>query len=119
MADVYLIAAEAEARINGGSATAYQYINVVRTRAGLDGLTAGLGKDEFIAAVLQERSWELYGEGDRWYDLSRTNTFRQVVPPVVNDVYKTRSPQPRNQYFPIPQNEVNANNLLEQNPAWK
>lgn len=119
MADVYLIAAEAEARINGGSATAYQYINTVRTRAGLDGLQEGLGKDDFIAAVLQERSWELYGEGDRWYDLSRTNTFRQLVPPAVNDVYKTRSPQPRNQYFPIPQNEVNANNLLEQNPAWK
>lgn len=119
LADVYLIAAEAEARQNGVTVNAYTYINKVRTRAGLDGLTEGLGKDDFIAAVLQERSWELFAEGDRWYDLTRTNTFRQVIPAAVNDVYKVRNPQPRNQYFPIPQAEVNANNLLEQNPAWQ
>ena len=119
VADVYLIAAEAEARLNGATANAYLYINRVRNRAGLDGLTEGLGKDAFVAAVLQERSWELYAEGDRWYDLTRTNTFRQVIPGAVNDVYRTRNPQARNQYFPIPQTEVNANNLLEQNPAWK
>lgn len=119
VADVYLIAAEAATRLNGVSANAYQYINRVRARAGLDGLTEGLGVDAFVAAVLQERSWELFAEGDRWYDLTRTNTFRQVIPAAVNDVYKVRNPPPRNQYFPIPQTEVNANNLLEQNPAWK
>lgn len=119
LADVYLIAAEAEARLNGATSNAYTFINRVRTRAGLDGLTEGLGKDAFIAAVLQERSWELYAEGDRWYDLTRTNTFRQVIPAAVNDVFKARTPQTRNQYFPIPQTEVNANDLLEQNPAWK
>lgn len=119
LADVYLIAAEAEAKLNGVTTNAYMYINMVRARAGLDGLTEGLGKDAFIAAVLQERSWELFAEGDRWYDLSRTNTFRQIIPAAVNDVYKVRTPQTRNQYFPIPQTEVNANNLLDQNPAWQ
>jgi hypothetical protein len=119
VADVYLIAAEAEARLNGPGVNAYLYINRVRTRAGLDGLDEGLSKDEFIAAVLQERSWELFAEGDRWYDLTRTNTYMQVIPSAVNDVFKVRSPQTRNRYFPIPQTEVNANHLLQQNPDWQ
>ncbi|SHM73926.1 Starch-binding associating with outer membrane [Chitinophaga jiangningensis] len=119
VADVYLIAAEAEARLNGPTSKAYTYINKVRLRAGLDGLSTGLGAAEFIAAVLQERSWELFGEGDRWYDLSRTDTYQQVVSKAVNDVFPTRAPQKRNKYFPIPQSEVNANDKLDQNPDWQ
>ncbi|MBC9929129.1 RagB/SusD family nutrient uptake outer membrane protein [Chitinophaga qingshengii] len=118
MADVYLIAAEAEARLNGATGDAYTYINKVRNRAGLGNLTAGLAADAFIAAVLQERSWELYAEGDRWYDLSRTDTYRQVIPRAVNDVFPVRNPQARNRYFPIPQTEVNANDKLQQNAGW-
>jgi hypothetical protein len=119
LADVYLIAAEAAARQNGPSGEAYSYINAVRNRAGLPGLTTGLDKEHFVDSVLQERSWELFGEGDRWYDLTRTNTFLQVIPKAVNNVYPGRAPQPRNRYFPIPLDEINANPKLEQNPDWK
>ncbi|HEY8920906.1 MAG TPA: RagB/SusD family nutrient uptake outer membrane protein, partial [Chitinophaga sp.] len=119
LADVYLIAAEASAQQNGPSTEAYGYINTVRNRAGLPGLTAGLAKTAFVDSVLQERSWELFGEGDRWYDLTRTNTFLQVIPKVTNDVFPTRAPQPKNRYFPIPLDEINANTKLEQNPEWK
>lgn len=118
-ADVLLIAAEAEGRANGPTALAYGFINPVRKRAGLPDLAAGLSKDAFVAAVLQERSWELFAEGDRWYDLTRTNTFLQVIPKAVNDVYPVRTPQAKNRYFPIPQNEINANNALQQNPDWQ
>ena len=118
-ADVLLIAAEAEARQNGATPVAYGYINQIRTRAGLPNLTPGLSKDAFIAAVLQERSWELFSEGDRWYDLTRTNTFMQVIPKAVNDVFPTRTPQPKHRYFPIPQDEINANPLLKQSPEWQ
>jgi hypothetical protein len=69
--------------------------------------------------VLQERSWEFFAEGDRWYDLSRTNTFMAVIPRAVNDVYPTRNPQQRNRYFPIPLDEIRANPKVEQNPEWK
>jgi len=119
LADVYLIAAEASAQQNGPSAEAYGYINTVRNRAGLPGLTTGLAKAAFVDSVLQERSWELFGEGDRWYDLTRTNTFLQVIPKATNDVFPTRAPQPKNRYFPIPLDEINANTKLEQNPEWK
>lgn len=119
LADVYLIAAEAEAQLNGATTDAYNFIKPVRTRAGLPDLTAGLTKTQFVDSVLRERSWELFGEGDRWYDLTRTNTFMTVIPKAVNDVFPVRAPQPRNRYFPIPLDEINANPKLEQNPEWK
>ena len=118
LADLYLIAAEAEARA-GSVANAYPYINAVRTRAGLPNLAAGLGVEDFVKAVLQERSWELFAEGDRWFDLTRTNTFLAAVAAAVNDVYPVRTPQARNRYFPIPQDEIRANPKIKQNPDWK
>lgn len=119
LADVYLIASEAEAQLNGATATAYGYIQAVRNRAGLPDLAPGLTKEVFVDAVLKERSWEFFAEGDRWYDLTRTNTFMTVIPTAVNDVYPVRSPQPKNRYFPIPQDELNANPQLQQNDDWK
>ncbi|WP_044235313.1 RagB/SusD family nutrient uptake outer membrane protein [Haliscomenobacter hydrossis] len=117
--DMYLIAAEAEARLNGASANAYGFVNVIRKRAGLDDLAAGLSKEAFINAVIQERAWEFFAEGDRWYDLTRTGTFLAVVPKAVNNVYPVRNPTAKNKYFPIPQDEINANPKIEQNPDWK
>jgi hypothetical protein len=120
MSDIRLIAAEAEARLSGATATAYQNINLVRTRAGLPNLTIGLSKDAFISAVLQERSWELFGEMDRWYDLSRTNTFIDAVKKATNNVFPDRSGvQPKHRYFPIPRLELNVNSKLQQNPDWR
>lgn len=119
LADVYLIAAEAEAKLNGATTAAYDYIKKVRDRAGLPDLDGGLSADAFVDAVLQERSWEFFAEGDRWFDLTRTDTFMNVIPLAVSDYYPTRAPQPKNKYFPIPQDELNANTLLVQNDPWK
>jgi hypothetical protein len=117
--DMYLIAAEAEARINGATDKAYGYINKIRTRAGLADLPKGLSKDAFISAVIQERAWEFFAEGDRWYDLTRTGTFVAVVSKATNSVYPSRPVQAKHKYFPIPQDEINAYPGLEQNPDWQ
>lgn len=118
LADVYLIAAEAEVRLNGPSGKAYDLVNIIRQRAGLDGLAVGLNANEFVDAVLQERAWEFFAEGDRWYDLTRTDKFLEVIPNAVNDVYPERNVQAKNKWFPIPQDEINANPELVQNPDW-
>ena len=118
LADMYLIAAEAEARLNGATDKAYGYVNAIRHRAGLGDLSAGLNKEAFIDAVIQERAWEFFAEGDRWYDLTRTGKYLTVIPQATNAVYPTRNVQAKYRYFPIPQDEVNANNLLDQNPDW-
>ena len=47
------------------------------------------------------------------------NTFITVIPKVVNDVYPVRTPTAKYRYFPIPQDEINANPSVEQNPEWK
>lgn len=118
LADIYLIAAEAEAHLNGPSTKAYGYVNSIRDRAGLENLGVGLNETDFIDAVIQERAWEFFAEGDRWYDLTRTGKFLEVIPHAVNDVYPERNVQPKNRYFPIPQDEINANPELTQNPDW-
>ncbi len=118
MADVYLIAAEAEARANGATSKAYNYINIVRRRAKLEDLTPDLSQTQFVDAVIQERSWELFAEADRWYDLTRTGKFLTVIPLATNPVFPTRIVQPKHRFFPIPLDEVMANPNLEQNPDW-
>lgn len=119
LADIYLIAAEAGARLNGANGQAYGYINPVRRRAGLDNLPDGLSKEAFVDAVLQERSWEFFAEGDRWYDLTRTGKFLTVISGATNDLFPERKPLAKHKYFPIPQVEINANAKIEQNPDWQ
>lgn len=71
MAEVYLIAAEADIYVNGGS-KAMGYINKVRERAGATPLTG----TATVRTVLDERGRELCGEGCRFYDLKRTGMFK-------------------------------------------
>lgn len=75
MAEIYLIAAEADIYANGGG-NALGYINKVRTRAGAKALTS----TPDINTVLDERARELCGEYSRFYDLKRTGMLK-------NDTY--------------------------------
>src|SRR5690606_7309558 len=121
LADMYLIAAEAEFRMNGSTAKALGYINTVRRRAFGVSLTDPSIHDLTsltLDVILQERSWEFFAEGDRWYDLTRTDQYLTVIPTAVNDVFPSRPVQAKHKYFPIPEEEVNANPKLAQNPAW-
>lgn len=72
-AEMYLIAAEADIYLNGGS-SAMGYINKVRARAGANPLTG----TATIRTVLDERGRELCGEGMRFYDLKRTGMFKDA-----------------------------------------
>jgi hypothetical protein len=93
MAEVYLIAAEADIYVNGG-ANALQYINKIRSRAGAELLT---GMPD-VQAVLDERARELCGEYVRYYDLKRTKKL--------NKTYLTQTNPDVGQYFIDGQHEV-------------
>ncbi len=80
--DVLLMLAEAENEISGPTAAAYNAVNQVRRRGFGKSLTAtdatvdlpaGLSKSAFFNALVNERSFELGGEGTRKYDLIRWN----------------------------------------------
>jgi len=108
--DVLLMYAEALNAQNGPTAEAYTYINMVRSRAGLDDLS-GLTKDQFLDAVLQERRVELAAEGHRWFDLVRTQKLSTLVPAAKPGV----TPAAKFNLFPIPQKERDLNVNLPQN----
>ena len=119
LADVYLMAAEAENELNG-PAEAYQYINRVRERAyEPDQPLAGLSQQQFREAIYDERKWELGGEGHRRLDLIRWGILLDVVK---NTEYRVYTPaaniQPHHVLLPIPVEELRLNPaLLESDPT--
>ncbi|WP_372776061.1 RagB/SusD family nutrient uptake outer membrane protein [Mangrovibacterium sp.] len=77
-ADALLIYAEAANEVAPAVAgdDAYQAVNDIRNRAGLEDLTTGLSQDEFREAVWHERRCEFAGECKRRFDLIRTNRLK-------------------------------------------
>jgi hypothetical protein len=99
-ADVLLMLAESVNELRGPS-DAKTYINEVRARAGLTELPASdlASKDAFRDAVLRERGWELFLEGQRRVDLMRMGKFNSAL------IAAGKNPQPAsaNGLFPVPQ----------------
>ena len=65
--------------------------------------------DEALDIILNERRLELAFEGHRWHDLVRTGRAVSTLTDL-NDEFRTR--------WPIPQDELDTNQLLEQNPGY-
>src|SRR6266550_4435053 len=121
-ADVLLLFAEAENERNGPTGDAYAAINQVRQRAGLAPL-AGLSQDQFRQAVWTERAHELYGEFQARFDLIREGRWLDVMDQrsTIPDYASHGICRPRQDYQklqPIPQRELAANPLLQQNPGY-
>jgi starch-binding outer membrane protein, SusD/RagB family len=112
VADIYLIRAEAAARL-GQTADALDDLNLVRARAGLGVSTASVQGD-VINAILHERQVELFTEwGNRWFDLKRTGMVDAVMAPLKAGWVATDS------LYPVPQTQLNVNGALKQNPGYQ
>jgi len=107
-ADALLLYAEAECRANGGpTQNAYDAINQIRQRAGLDDLAAGMDYNAFMDALLQERSWELCYEGKRWEDLVRFGKLVETVQQLtVTNPLGAQNIKPHHIFMPVPQIEI-------------
>ena len=103
--DIILMKAEIEYRL-GNTALALENLNLIRSRAGLPERAE---IDEEI--LLAERGHELAFEAVRRQDLIRFGKY--------NDSWweKTAS-NPSKNIFPIPRNQLDANNKLIQNPGY-
>ncbi|HAW21029.1 MAG TPA: RagB/SusD family nutrient uptake outer membrane protein [Flavobacteriales bacterium] len=106
-ADVLLMAAEAHSE-NGTDGKAQQYVNEVRARVGLGGLSSS--GDALTQAIWQERRLELSGEGHRFFDLVRTGQAENEITDFVAG---------KHELFPIPQIEIDlAGGIWDQNPNY-
>ncbi|MEJ7828373.1 MAG: RagB/SusD family nutrient uptake outer membrane protein [Segetibacter sp.] len=125
LAEMFLIRAEANAKL-GNDQFALDDVNLLRRRAGLSGAdlhstasVAAAGKS-ILDAVLEERWLELAFEGHRAYDLFRNNRplIRNYPGSHVVDgnVNMTIGSNDNRAVFYIPQDEINKNPKLIQNP---
>lgn len=125
-ADILLIYAEAAVMAdNDVSTLALEYLNQVKRRGyGYSSQTAssvdfpsdGWTVDSFRDTVLLERAYELYMEGDRWFDLKRSGKVKDIIlentGKVVLDMHLL---------WPIPQQEIDTNPMINQenqNPGY-
>jgi len=120
-ADALLLFAEAENQVNGGpNQAAVDAVNQTIDRANgyVDNpaypkLTTGMSKDDFDAAVIQERNLELCFEYDRWYDLIRKRILcEKTIPEYAQNC------DDNDYLWPIPLTDIRLNPLLTQNPGY-
>ena len=122
LAEMYLIAAEANLKLGNADAAATS-INVLRTRAALPGQSAAMqvtAADMSVDFILDERARELAGEQLRWFDLKRTGKLVERV--------KAHNPdaaafiQAFHALRPIPQRQLDAvsnKTTFTQNPGYQ
>lgn len=141
LAEIMLDYAEVITEANGRpSDLAYGMINDVRKRVGLSEIPKGLNKELFIEIVLKEKALELGFEEVRWFDLVRRNRQSDFTKKLYG--LKSRGNDLTNPteftfekfelterfwvsnwntkwyLLPIPQNEINKDYGMTQNPGW-
>lgn len=120
LAEMYLIYDEAVLRGGAGGdvPTALTYFNKLRTRAygNPSGNVAAITTD----MILDERGRELYWEGFRRTDLIRYNKFTTgtYLWPWKGGVKPGRAVEDYRNVYPIPADDITANNNLTQNPGY-
>jgi len=117
-ADVLLMYAEALNGL-GQTATAYQYVDRVRVRAGMRTLTVampGLNQAAFLNQLKRERILELSGEGWRFADLARWSDLSPAL--AGRDPEFTNFRVGKHEWYPIPQSDIDLNPNLTQNPGY-
>ncbi|MGY5356014.1 RagB/SusD family nutrient uptake outer membrane protein [Wenyingzhuangia sp. IMCC45467] len=145
LADLYLMYAEALNEVEGPTAEVLQYVDAIRSRAGLDGVenswqnfssnpTKYTSKDGMREIIHKERSIELAFEGKNYWDIRRwkkaTQEFNEPVKGWnvfgVNEssyyqvvtLYQQRFVAPRDYFWPINVNTLIQNPNLVQSPGW-
>ena len=113
-ADILLARAEALNELNGPNQESIDLINEIRDRAELDDITVDdyPSKAALRMHILDERRWEFWSEGKRRRDMLRMGVY------ISNAQARGKDAQEKHKLFPIPQSEIDANKLIEQNPGY-
>ncbi len=120
IAEMYLNRAEARTASGSDLAGALADLNTIRARAGIEQLEL-TGQAELLEAIWEEQQREFAYEGHSLFDLVRTgramtvlqNMIRKNAPNSIGIDHINKA------LFPIPLFEMNANENMEQNEAYK
>jgi len=140
-AEVLLNAAEATNEYYGATTEVYDWLKMIRSRAGiaagtngLYGLKAGMTKEEMREAIRHERRVELAFEEHRFWDVRRWKIAPQTENAETHGMEITRAANGSFSYrvivirkhvftdamyfWPIPQSELTKSPALQQNPGY-
>jgi hypothetical protein len=112
LAEQYLIRAEARARIGTNLGGALTDLNVIRTRAQADVSTSTTQAALITEIALENRKEFFCEQAYRWYNLKRTGEADAVIGAL------KPSYRPAAKLLPFPNNAVDANPNLIQNPGY-
>lgn len=140
LAEAYLNYAEALNESSPGHADILTYVNLVRERAGIPDLPAGMTQSEMREAIKHERRIEFNCEGIRFNDVRRWKdgekylggdlwgmNFRGRTKSddktnanafYVRTYYKSRTFNKKQYLWPVPQSQMDINKNLIQNPDY-
>jgi len=107
-ADALLMMSEAYLNLGDYDKSA-AYLNITRTRAGLDKISlAGVGgnKEAFMEEIRLERARELFGEFQRKFDLVRWGIWYERTSLYNDGMYLKDFIQPYHRYMPIPAEQI-------------
>ncbi|GAB4026836.1 RagB/SusD family nutrient uptake outer membrane protein [Spirosoma gilvum] len=121
-ADVLLMYAESLNEVGyQANGDAFTYLNKIRNRAGLASKTATdiPSQQAFRLAMEQERRVEFAFEGQRWYDLVRTDRAITVLNGKKDQIRLVNVLTENNLVDPIPQSQIDINkSKIQQNPGY-
>lgn len=134
-AEILLNYAEAQNEAVGPDASVYEAINLIRQRADMPDLPAGLSQSEMRDAIRRERQVELAFEEHRFYDVRRWMIAMETENEPAYGINITKSDntltyerkvaldgrkfEQKHYWLPIPRAEIQASgNKLEQSPNY-
>lgn len=130
-AELYLNYAESLNEVEGATGKVYELVNTIRRRAHQPELEKGLSMEEMRQKIRHERRIELCFENHRFWDVRRWKIAEIVDNKAVHrvtvdaqgnisyPVFQNRVFDAKKHYlFPIPQEEIDKNRALVQNPGW-
>lgn len=138
LAEIYLDYIEALNEYDPGNPNIILYLNRIRERAGIPGYGEGdleipISQAAMREAIRKERQVELAFESVRYFDVRRWLIAEETLggPMYGMDInaineadfynkvaFETRVFEKRHYLWPIPQDEIDANSKLIQNPGW-
>ena len=143
LGEAYLLYAEA-CLASGNTAEALKYVNKIQQRAGSKTISSSVD----LQTIQDEKQYELWFEGCRWFDIVRWGIAKQCWDKVLDNVpyqydeywtsggtkphklvYEGRHPykeanitlsftEGKNEYWPIPQTVIEVNDQMHQVRGW-